>query len=704
MRLRTVIGGWGLALASLVVAGFPVTEARAATVGSGDCTSTVDNSTGVTSSLDSSGACVIVFATAPTSPTTSQQSTSRTWTVPAGVTSVNVLVVAGGGGGGMSNCCTPTGGGGGGGGIVLATDRAVTPAATITVTTGYGGQGGNCSPGSPGGNSTFGALTAVGGGFGGGCGPAYGGPGGSAGGAHWGQPQGFAGQSTSGTASNGTNISAYGGDGGRSYPHGVSGDAVSAGGGGGGGATTNGGDATQPGANASSGVGGNGGEGLANSWRTGSAVVYGSGGGGQGRATQGIGGTNAGTGSGTNAAGGGVGIDAVDETGAGGGAGYRQGGGRAGDGGSGVVIVRYFVASSPANSSAPTVSGTTTNGQTLTGAHGTWTGYPAPTLTYQWKRASAASGTYANIPGATAINYTLTDDDINRFLKLEVTATNASGTATALSAATAQIADMVRPTTTTSTTPAPSTTAPALVVNVSAPTTTLQVIPSATTAVATPVIRNTSTVTTTTAGPATSAVSTSTTQPSATTTSTAPAPQPATVEAGQAAMTVGGETVAPTVERRDNTLVITAGEYTATLAAIDSKGNVAALDSQGNVRLGTGQSIRVNASGFEPETVMEVWLFSTPVKLGEMSVDGTGTVSGTFTIPAGTPTGSHRMMIVAKGDKVEDTTLTVGLMVGEWGKEGVATWLIVVPLVLAVLLAVFIPTTLRRRRRGVAAA
>ena len=692
------------AVLTVAVTGVASPTVRAASVGSGACVTTVDNATGVTSTVAPDGACVVTFATAPTTPTTSTQYAARTWTVPAGITSVDVLVVAGGGGGGMSNGSTPTGGGGGGGGIVLATGQTVTPASSVTVWTGYGGQGGNCSPGNPGGNSKFGTLVAVGGGFGGGCGPAYGGPGGNAGGAHWGQPQGSSTQASSGTASNGTNITAYGNSGGKSYPHGVSGDAVSAGGGGGGGATQIGGDATQPGANSSSGVGGNGGEGLINDWRTGSGVVYGSGGGGQARAVQGVGGTNGGTASGTNTAGG-AGIDAVDETGAGGGGGYRQGGGRAGDGGSGVVIVRYYPDTTPSNSVAPAVSGTTTNGQTLTATRGTWSGYPTPTYAYRWKRATSAAGSYSNITGATALTYTLTDDDIDMYLKFEVTATNSSASVVALSAATARIADMVRPTTTTTSTTsttttvvAPATTAPALIVNVSAPTTTYVVVPSAG---ATTVVPNVSVPAATVPAPrSAAATTTSTTVATAPTTTAVPAPKAASVVSGQAAVTVGDESVTPTVERRDNKLVITAGRLTASLASLDSSGNVAPLDADGNVRLTTGQKVQVNASGFEPGSTVEVWLFSAPRRLGEMKVDTSGKVSGTFEIPAGLPAGSHRMVIVTRGVDEKETSLTVGVTLGEWKKtKNIATWLIVLPIVLAVAGALTLPATRRRRRR-----
>lgn len=120
--------------------------------------------------------------------------------VPAGVTSINYAIqAAGGGGGGASHggCGQPDGGGGGGGGggEFISGTVAVVPSTNIAVVIGAGGAFGfnnqtfcGCSlacPGGAGGNSSFGALTAIGGGAGsGGNGaPAAGGVGGAAGGA-----------------------------------------------------------------------------------------------------------------------------------------------------------------------------------------------------------------------------------------------------------------------------------------------------------------------------------------------------------------------------------------------------------------------------------------------------------------------------------------------------------------------------------------
>jgi len=88
---------------------------------------------------------------------------SGTFSVPSGVTAVDVLVVAGGGGGGRA-------GGGGAGGLIYRPSFPVTPGGTVSYTVGGGGGGAsadNDSGKSNGQNSVFGSLTAQGGGFGG---------------------------------------------------------------------------------------------------------------------------------------------------------------------------------------------------------------------------------------------------------------------------------------------------------------------------------------------------------------------------------------------------------------------------------------------------------------------------------------------------------------------------------------------------------
>jgi hypothetical protein len=94
----------------------------------------------------------------------------------------------------------------------------------------------------------------------------------------------------------------------------------------------------------------------------------------------------------------------------------------------------------PANTSLPTVSGTTTDGQTLTGAVGSWTGTPTIAYTYQWQRCAAGGGSCSAIAGATGATYKLTPTDIGSTVRFGVNASNAGGSTPATSSASAVVA------------------------------------------------------------------------------------------------------------------------------------------------------------------------------------------------------------------------------------------------------------------------
>jgi hypothetical protein len=222
---------------------------------------------------------------------------SGTFTPATGLSCDCLVVAGGGGGGGAVN--GSIGGGGGAGGYQYFTSQSVA-AVGYSITVGAGGTGGSSAPGSGsnGSNSVFGALAAsVGGGAGGAGHGLQAGSSGANGGSG-----GGAGFSATTTTTGGTGTAGQGNNGG---PEGSGGGG--AGGGGAGGAATTG----------SAGVG------LANSI-TGSSITYAIGGAGLGAAGNGITPSNP-----------------IPNRGIGGDAGWNAAGG---NGGSGVVIIRYLVA------------------------------------------------------------------------------------------------------------------------------------------------------------------------------------------------------------------------------------------------------------------------------------------------------------------------------------------------------------------------
>ncbi|MFL5912917.1 MAG: LamG-like jellyroll fold domain-containing protein, partial [Gaiellaceae bacterium] len=91
----------------------------------------------------------------------------------------------------------------------------------------------------------------------------------------------------------------------------------------------------------------------------------------------------------------------------------------------------------PANTAAPTISGTATDGQTLTASPGTWTGNP--TYAYQWQDCGTAGNNCSDIPNATGQTYTLASSDVGHTIRVNVTGTNSGGSVTAGSQPTAVV-------------------------------------------------------------------------------------------------------------------------------------------------------------------------------------------------------------------------------------------------------------------------
>jgi hypothetical protein len=101
----------------------------------------------------------------------------------------------------------------------------------------------------------------------------------------------------------------------------------------------------------------------------------------------------------------------------------------------------------PTNTAAPSISGTTTQGQTLTLANGTWTGNPS-SYGDQWQDCDSAGASCANISGARSGTYTLTSSDVGHTIRVVVTASNDGGSTPATSAQTAAVQAPPAPTNT----------------------------------------------------------------------------------------------------------------------------------------------------------------------------------------------------------------------------------------------------------------
>ena len=260
--------------------------------------------------------------------------------------------------------------------------------------------------------------------------------------------------------------------------------------------------------------------------------------------------------------------------------------------------------------------------------------------------------------------------------------------------------------------PATTTTAPpALSISIQAPVTTVaqgqaSVATVAPTTTTLPVLaaNGVPVPTTTTTAPTRARTVVTTTLPRIVTTTTVGPPVIDKVDAGQSAVQVDGVKTAAVVTRSNNQMVVTAGSLSATLSGLDKTGKRAALDSNGVVHLAVGDVIKISLGGFKPESIVEVWLFSTPTKLGTAEVGSDGKMSGEYKLPFGTKSGSHRVVVTAKLPNGKPTTFTLGILVGDISTTSTLTRvLIAIPISLAIGFGFLLPTRIRRRRKALPA-
>jgi hypothetical protein len=117
-------------------------------------------------------------------------------------------------------------------------------------------------------------------------------------------------------------------------------------------------------------------------------------------------------------------------------------------------------ASAPANTVAPTISGSGQTGEPLTAQLGTWspTQCGTPTFSYQWEESTNQAGPFTPISGATSSTYTPGSGDASNYITVSVTETNAGGSGSASAQAAVGPIVVPAPTVTTPTQTTPPTT------------------------------------------------------------------------------------------------------------------------------------------------------------------------------------------------------------------------------------------------------
>ena len=206
--------------------------------------------------------------------------------------------------------------------------------------------------------------------------------------------------------------------------------------------------------------------------------------------------------------------------------------------------------------------------------------------------------------------------------------------------------------------------------------------------------------TVTTVGPAQSTTSTSS---STTSTTTIPAPSAPKVTTGEGGALVNGEAVSVSLSRSGNRITVDAAGVSAVFSGLTPDGKVVALDEDGNLRLNQDDKIVVDAKGYSAGENVEVWMYSTPTRLGTVEASAAGAISAAFDLPNSLESGDHRIVLDGQNGDGQAVILGLGIAVGAVESASLLSRLLIaIPLALAAFAAIFIPAVTRRRKRQAA--
>jgi hypothetical protein len=162
-------------------------------------------------------------------------------------------------------------------------------------------------------------------------------------------------------------------------------------------------------------------------------------------------------------------------------------------------------------------------------------------------------------------------------------------------------------------------------------------------------------------------------------------------------MVRGQEVEAQVVTTSENIVLRLPNDVEVIVAPTDELGNPLAVGGDGTIRLFGSQKIRVQITGLIPGTTYTAYLFSDPVEIGRGVARADGTIDELFEVPKEMSSGSHTLQVNSVGPDAEVVSVALGISVLETSNN---TRLVVALIGIAMLCALFIPLSLRRRFFG----
>jgi hypothetical protein len=136
------------------------------------------------------------------------------------------------------------------------------------------------------------------------------------------------------------------------------------------------------------------------------------------------------------------------------------------------------------------------------------------------------------------------------------------------------------------------------------------------------------------------------------------------------------ETPAAVVIRSGQVAVMTDGVATEPKVSVSADGleiaiassslsvrGMALTDDQGTSVLALGQTLEVAAEGFQPDSQVEMWVFSTPQLIATLRVDTSGRVEGSVEIPDYLQSGDHQQQFRVASTQGPQLVLAINVLI-----------------------------------------
>ena len=135
---------------------------------------------------------------------------------------------------------------------------------------------------------------------------------------------------------------------------------------------------------------------------------------------------------------------------------------------------------------------------------------------------------------------------------------------------------------------------------------------------------------------------------------------------GEIVALVNREPVQLTVTpKQTQTLIEFGTDLAVTLTAQNQAGQSIEVAPSGALTVIKGAFVSAAGEGFKPNSPIEAWLYSTPIRLGSGYADETGAFANNFAIGSQIPLGKHTLVLNGLTNDGEIATLALGVQVVE---------------------------------------